>query len=997
MKKRTSIVSLILIIAFLLQSNTLIQTEARITEESVSFFINEIKQNDIRKIVLHFESKKEYTAFLESNTVKLEFPNLKMVMIEGYYEKSKIQAQFPDVASVFDITNSKMYRIDPPVEPIYTVSSQDVKKTVASKDLLNVQPLWDLGYKGDNIIFYDVDTGINPDHLDFQGRIMNESKSFINTIYGWNYNDSSIVDTQGHGTHTTGIGAGAGIANPLYIGMAPEAEILIARISDGRSTADEVFLAAYDYGLSVGVDVVSVSWGGGDTEGMDLHELAVEELIKQGVVYCTSAGNEGEGGFHTVGSPGAAPNSISVAGTTDTGSRYTVSSNGPSADGYAKPDIAAPGQDIMSCGIIGTDDYIMKSGTSMACPHIAGIATVLIQALQDLGIQYDPHLVKAALMKASDPGPYSNLNYGAGIPDLELALNLIQAAPTNGTGFPSIIWAIPSFPPAMFNALPQGFHAEMFVQSVSSTPYSDMVPLLTGNISALVSLNTTSWTGSGSKNYYLAFDIPDDMTIGFYDGLITFETAGGVTASTYISVNVIEGRSKILYAKSLSGLNENNFLGIYSSAITDLLEDGIAVNEFRRYNITGEINTITEELLQDYQAVWIADPWDYGYTDFQDNTTRYTYHVNPNYYDEIALIQQFVTDGGSLLMNVEGSYMASYSGYDPFLVGHNTTLINEFLSPFEIAIAGEPYVMDIPEKAQISTFHIITDGVSNIDHFGTYLTVTGSSKIVARYNYQGICAVRENVNGGRIVVVSNNVFMDTTGYKNLYSSNTQNKIFTQNLFRWLVAKEKIIGSYVEDSTGVDFSIRSYNPAAILSATVTIDSSTSSVSLFDEGLGTFSYRMDYAEEAIYIFKVTTADDLYVEQFLYDATAPYITSGSWTNNTVPTGARLDFEITDATTDLTTKNVKLNGESISLTGSGKSYSFVIFTSSLEEGDNILEIFVSDSAGNVLEVTYIIPTVEETETPVPTSTEENIIPTFVILLSLFGIASIVILRRRK
>ncbi|MHA1223446.1 MAG: S8 family serine peptidase [Candidatus Heimdallarchaeaceae archaeon] len=73
-------------------------------------------------------------------------------------------------------------------------------------------------------------------HVDFTGRVLlNESYSFVKTIYGASGNDDSILDVQGHGTHTAGIAAGAGIANPNYIGMAPGANIIAGKTSNERS------------------------------------------------------------------------------------------------------------------------------------------------------------------------------------------------------------------------------------------------------------------------------------------------------------------------------------------------------------------------------------------------------------------------------------------------------------------------------------------------------------------------------------------------------------------------------------------------------------------------------------------------------------------------------------------------------------------------------------------------------------------------------------------
>ena len=112
-----------------------------------------------------------------------------------------------------------------------------------------------------------------------------------------------------------------------------------------------------------------------------------------------------------------------------------------------------------------------------------------------------------------------------------------------------------------YKNVPQGFHAELFVESVSSTPWNDLAPVLAGNISQIINLNTTAFSGPWTKNFYLQLEVPDDATIGLYEGYITFETAGGVQASTFIQISVKEGKGKILYAKMFTDWGIDNFLG----------------------------------------------------------------------------------------------------------------------------------------------------------------------------------------------------------------------------------------------------------------------------------------------------------------------------------------------------------------------------------------------------------------------------------------------------
>ncbi|MHA1198518.1 MAG: S8 family peptidase [Candidatus Heimdallarchaeaceae archaeon] len=1004
MKRKAILVSTVFLFSILMlqMSSMMILTsmaqddngfEIEITQQPVSLpeqpFVD-----SARTFVLHFETKGAFNNYVANNDPYLVFENLRMVVEEDLLSKKNNYNKIKGVDRVFDLTNSKIEFAG----SMSDVDDGDGVNTITSRDLINLEPLWDLGYKGGTTVVYDVDSGIRQDHVDFAGRIdLANSQSFLLEIYGYGGNDHSIEDANGHGTHTAGTAAGDGTGNANYIGMAPEAGILVARVG---GAGPEIYtlgaLAALDYGPTVGIDVANLSWGGGDSEGMSATEVAVEELTARGVVVACSAGNEGENGFFTVGAPSSAPNVISVAGTDEYGARYSASSNGPAAEGFIKPDVAAAGRDIWSCSFSGASAYVRYSGTSMAAPHIAGGVAVLIDALKDQGIDYDPGLIKAAIMKSADPGFQSVLSYGAGIPDFYDAYLKILAAPTNGTGFPSIIWAIPDYPISTYKVLPQGFHAELFVESVSSTPWNDLPPVITGNISSIINLNTTAWTGPWTKNYYLAIDIADDATLGVYEGDITFETAGGASASTQMKITVIEGKSKILYAKMFTSWGIDNLLGQFSFAIADLVSKGYAINEYKWWNITGEANVITEELLSDYSAIWLADPFDrefdinldlIGYTEITDS--------------EILAIQNFVSGGGGLMVEFLGlSEEDIPSTGGSIISGNNITRLNELLSPFDIIADPDLFVFSSAQKAKVVKTHALTDGVQYIDHYGTDLTVGVNAELLIKYNNRGMTAIHENTNGGRVVVVSTNFFMDSVGYKDLYNTGTANALFTQNMFEWLAAKEVLQGSFVTDASGADFTIESLVPAAVLSATVTISGgSASTVSLVDDGGGMYSYHMDYAEEGRYTLRVTSADDKYVGEILYDVTAPEVTATNWVNNTVPAGARLDFVIQDDISNLVSTYARANGVTdVPMTGSGNTRAFSLFTSILTPDEtNTLEVYATDENGNVLLTTFIIPLGEVTSPTSTSPTDDGVLPLIGVLIGLMSAAVVLVVKRRK
>jgi hypothetical protein len=1000
--KRKAICGLTIFIVaiFIFQIRSLAIPETELNNEITESF-NKPFVDSMRKYVLHFVSKKTYSDYVENHEVKFEYPNLKMVIIEDWLSSRVELEQIKTVDAVFDVTNTWFHYEKPPKdsERIY-VSMNGVKTTLETKNLLNIQPVWDDGYKGDGIVFYDIDTGINVDHVDFQGRIMfNESRSFVKRIYGYNVDDDSISDGHGHGTHTAGIAAGAGIGNPDYIGMAPEASIIVGRTDEipNYGIPTEALLAAEDYAINLTiVDVINFSIGGGDAEGLGVHELSIKEILLAGIVISCSAGNSGNE-YYNVGSPGSTPQSIQVASTTVLGSLSTFSSAGPTASGYVKPDLAAPGQDIMSCGIEGADHYMSRSGTSMAAPHITGSTAIIIDALKDLGIQYNPGLIKAALMKSADPGKYNYLLVGAGIPDVADSLQRIQTAPTNGSGFPIILWAIPEFPTLDFSSVPQGFHAELFVESVSSTPYEDLAPVITGNISTIINLNTTPWSEPWTKNYYVTIEVPDNAALGVYVGSIVFETSGGVTASTQIEIEVTEGHSKILFAKKFTGWRSPNLIRRYLLVMNELHKKGIAVNEFHTWNITGERNVITAELLADYEAVWIADP--FGYEGDFDTMEFWSWLLDDNetkamLYNEIQVIQDFVAAGGGLFVNCQGHYLnVDYPTIGSFIDGYNATNVNEILEPYGITLSEELYEFEDPEEASVVRVHAITDGVTTIDHYGTSLSVTGDAQVLVKYKNNPVFAVYENDVGGRVVVSSANHFMDTSGYIEDYNEGTTNKQFTDNIFQWLVADEKIVGTYVEDSNGASFDIKSIVPSAILTSTLIKETpsgtTTTTVDLNEVSTGEYTYRLDFSDEGVYNLFVESADDKFLAQLLFDNSPPVVNTGGWTNYTVPDSARLDFSIRDTISIITGVSIKLNGENVDNTGPGKkTLTFTIITSNLEEGNNILHIIIKDAAGNTLDETYIIPT----EDP-----DNNSISSLATILGIISLAAFALFLRKK
>jgi serine protease AprX len=284
--------------------------------------------------------------------------------------------------------------------------------------------VWSAGYRGTGIKVAIVDTGIDRAHPDFAGRIV-AGASFV----GGDYQDDN-----GHGTHVASTCAGTGAAQGgTYKGVAPEARLYAAKVLDrGGSGSMSGVMAGVEWAVDQGVQVINLSLGGsGSSDGQDALSLTCNAAVSRGIVVCVAAGNEGPTA-RTIGSPGAAADVITI-GAVDRADRVaSFSSRGPTRDGRTKPDLCFPGVDIVAARAAGTrmgsprgDHYTASSGTSMATPHAAGVAALLLQAQP----RATPSQIKQALKQtALDLRMDANVQ-GTGRARAEHALALLQGAP----------------------------------------------------------------------------------------------------------------------------------------------------------------------------------------------------------------------------------------------------------------------------------------------------------------------------------------------------------------------------------------------------------------------------------------------------------------------------------------------------------------------------------------------------------------------------------------
>jgi len=248
---------------------------------------------------------------------------------------------------------------------------------------------WDTA-TGDGITVAVVDTGIDNTHPDISSNMWANTKEianngldddnngFIDDTWGWNfaYGNNNPVDDHGHGTHVAGTIAATGNNGTGIVGVAPNARVMAVKGLNSKGQGSPETLAnGIIYAAANGADIINCSFGGlGYSQAL---EDAVTEATNLGVVVVVAAGNEDDDANEY--SPACVESAITVAATDNQDNKAYFSNWGSCID------VAAPGVDILSLRAAGTtlgnivgDKYVMCSGTSMAAPHVAGVAALIL-------------------------------------------------------------------------------------------------------------------------------------------------------------------------------------------------------------------------------------------------------------------------------------------------------------------------------------------------------------------------------------------------------------------------------------------------------------------------------------------------------------------------------------------------------------------------------------------------------------------------------------------
>lgn len=305
-------------------------------------------------------------------------------------------------------------------------------------------PVWEAGGGGEGVTVAVLDTGIYP-HPDLVGA-RNRIRAFKDLVAG----NPCPYDDNGHGTHCAGDVASDGRSSGgRYRAPAYRADLVGVKVlrKDGGGSASTVMAGVQwclDHKEAHGLRVLSLSLGGPAL--LSYREDPLCQILarawEQGLVCCVAAGNAGPDG-RTIQSPGIAPEVITVGAMDDrrTPDRRddrvaAFSSRGPTPDGLTKPDVLAPGVNVISLRAPGSfldktslgarvdSWYLNLSGTSMATPIAAGVAALVLQRNPAL----TPNQVKAILTGTAEDRGYPPDVQGAGYLDAAAAVSRAASA-----------------------------------------------------------------------------------------------------------------------------------------------------------------------------------------------------------------------------------------------------------------------------------------------------------------------------------------------------------------------------------------------------------------------------------------------------------------------------------------------------------------------------------------------------------------------------------------
>lgn len=331
-------------------------------------------------------------------------------------ETVKLLESHPDVESLIA---EQFFPVLPTVEE-ENISGLDYNNTILNQwGVVNVRApqAWQAGVTGQGITVGVTDTGSRHTHVNLAPTFRGNNPGEVNN-YNWfaPNGQQAPSDTNGHGTHVIG-----SISGTDGIGVAPQSRWIACRGCGALLCSNADLLGCGNW-MACPTDtngqnpqcgrapnIVNNSWGGG--AGNTFYNAIITAWRNANIVPIFSAGNSGPN-CGTVLSPADSAGAIAVGSIAENNQISSFSSIGPTNDGRRKPEIAGPGTSVVSASHLTDTGLRTLSGTSMAGPHVAGVAALILQRQPNLTVDQ----VLAVLTNGAVPHVSAGTTCG-GIPD----------------------------------------------------------------------------------------------------------------------------------------------------------------------------------------------------------------------------------------------------------------------------------------------------------------------------------------------------------------------------------------------------------------------------------------------------------------------------------------------------------------------------------------------------------------------------------------------------
>jgi subtilisin family serine protease len=337
------------------------------------------------------------------------YKNLGLVL--GIVDESSYKA-VKQVASVREVTAVPELSM---IRPVWSALAAPKAGPTWGIKRLRVPKLWAVGLTGKGVVVAHLDTGVDAGHPILSGAVA----AFVQfDNLGREVEGAKPTDSGTHGTHTAATIAGRS-NKKATVGIAPGASLASAMVIEGGNIIARI-LGGMDWAVAQGAKVLSMSLG---LRGYREEFLSLMRTLRaRGLLPVIAVGNEGPG---TSRSPGNYDLCLSV-GACDSQDEIPEFSSSQhfnrDRDPYV-PDIVAPGVDVLSA--MPGNKYGVKDGSSMATPHIAGLAALLWEAKPNAGVD---DIEAAILASCRRPGTMSERRANRGIPDAVEAYKALTGA-----------------------------------------------------------------------------------------------------------------------------------------------------------------------------------------------------------------------------------------------------------------------------------------------------------------------------------------------------------------------------------------------------------------------------------------------------------------------------------------------------------------------------------------------------------------------------------------